>query len=85
MTVKELKQLLKQVPDGLTKKEFNSLEVAIGTNDGSFIGTRSIDSGLVELELCQECQTIVENGGQANCEPEIVFGLVPCNFYTNQF
>lgn len=84
MTVKQLKQLLKQTPLGLTKKEFNSLEVVLGTENGDFVEPCGIDSGLVELGLCDACLAAIEDGDQPKCEPEIVFGLVPCGFYTNQ-
>lgn len=55
MTVKDLKNLLKYIPVGMTKKEFNSLPILVYGGDGVFNTPLIDDSGYVEFgEACDE-------------------------------
>lgn len=50
MTVKDLKKLLNEVPEGITLEEFDNMEIMV-YEDGTFTPANPETSGIIEVEL----------------------------------
>lgn len=73
MKIKDLKKLLSEVPDGMTLREWNEVDVLIpmsGEFDGYFKHPCMEETGLAHLGM--------DEGGDNN---EPAFCIVPCGFF----
>lgn len=73
MKVKDLKKLLMDVPEGMSVKEFNEMNVLIPMNgefDGMFLSPCIEETGFAQMGIEEDSE-----------ETEPTFVIVPCGFF----
>jgi hypothetical protein len=78
MNVRELRELLNEIPEGFTKDEFDELEVQFSVDGFNFETPCDCECGVIEFEgLEDESGDILDEYG--NPETLIMFALMPHN------
>lgn len=54
MNVKELRELLSELPEGFTQEEFDEIDVVSFTEDGEFETPCECQSGIIEVRALNE-------------------------------
>ena len=76
MNVKELRELLNEVPEGLTQQEFDETEVNYTVDGFNFESPCKCETGIIEFEgTCNECGEPLDDDG--NPDKIRIFALMP--------
>ncbi len=76
MNVKELRELLSEVPEGFTQEEFDEMEVNYSVDGFNFETPCECESGVIEFQgTCNECGELVDSDGHADTIR--LFALMP--------